>query len=94
MASKASKASKKRHLTHKYGIDCGGPSASRCRIRQAPPAKFDKRSFRVITRGAQQITIGCPKGKWDAKRGKCKVGTRIQTVTYPLSDPHCKVCRR
>ena len=45
---------------------------------------FDKRSFRTITQpDGTEVTIGCPKGKFDAKRKRCKVGTRAQRVLKP-----------
>jgi hypothetical protein len=94
-----------RRTRHAKKIDCGGPSATRCRYRQEAPSKFDKRSLRVIKRGGAQITIGCPRGKWNPKQrwkdrrgkwhvGKCSVGTRAQTITYPLGSEKCSVCRR
>jgi len=48
-----------------------------CRVR--PKGQFDPRSFRTITlkRGVKAV-IGCPKGKFDPKRKKCRAGTRIQ----------------
>ena len=45
------------------------------------PKKFDPRSFRVIDiKPGVKATIGCPKGKWDDKKNRCKVGTRIQKL--------------
>lgn len=54
------------------------------RCQQAPKGDFDKRSFRTIIRGKNRIVIGCPKGKWSAKRNRCKVGTRAQTILKPI----------
>jgi len=40
---------------------------------------FDSRSFRTITLNeTTKATIGCPKGKWNPSKNKCKVGTKIQ----------------
>ena len=63
------------------------PYSSRSRFkhkRLESPSKFDKRSFRTITQpDGTEITIGCPKGKWDAKRKRCRVGTRAQRILKP-----------
>lgn len=76
----------------KQKVDC--PATGRyCRARKASPKKFAKGSFRTITRGKVKIVIGCPKRKWNKKTGRCKVGTRAQTVLYPRSHPKCAPCR-
>ena len=55
------------------------------RCRQAPPSKFDPRSLRTIpTKSGVKLIIGCPVGKYDAKKGRCKVGTRLQSKLIPL----------
>ena len=57
----------------------------RCRIQS--PKQFDKRSFRTISTGDKKGTkliIGCPKGKYDAKKKRCKVGTRAQSKLIPI----------
>ena len=63
------------------------PYSSRSRFKHKrieSPSHFDKRSFRTIkTPSGDEITIGCPKGKYDAKRKRCKVGTRAQRVLKP-----------
>lgn len=53
--------------------------------RKESPKKFDKRSFRVKKSGKAKIVIGCPKGKFDPKKKRCKVGTRIQKIMYPAT---------
>jgi len=53
------------------------------RTRVKSPKKFDKRSFRTIDPGRPKHTllvIGCPRGKYDAKKKKCKVGTQVQAI--------------
>jgi len=47
--------------------------------RKKAPGYFDKRSFRVkhISKN-KMIVIGCPKGHWNNRKKRCKVGTRIQ----------------
>jgi len=56
-------------------------------LRVHSPKKFDKRSFRTknVIPGKMNIIVGCPKGKYDAKRGKCKVGTKIQAFRLKQS---------
>ncbi len=45
------------------------------------PARFDPRSFRTVTpRRGVRVTVGCPKGQYDARRKRCRVGTRVQRV--------------
>jgi len=51
------------------------------RERQFPPSRCDRRSFRTIKRGKVKIVICCPKGQW--RRGRCKVGTRAQSILKP-----------
>lgn len=56
-----------------------------CRI--APPELFTKKSFRTKTVDKKRdikITVACPKGKYDAKKEKCKVGMRAQKIMYPV----------
>ena len=48
--------------------------------RLVAPRAFDPRSFRTIRRGKARLTIGCPRGQWDAHRQRCKVGTRAQRI--------------
>ncbi len=55
--------------------------------RLEPPSHFDKRSFRTIVQSdGTEIVIGCPKGKYDAKTGRCKVGTRAQAIRKPKRE--------
>ncbi|MBA7623842.1 hypothetical protein ES703_31241 [subsurface metagenome] len=63
---------KKVHLTKRY---------KRTRIKD--PKKFDKRSLRIKDvgrKGFTKIIVGCPRGKYDSKRKRCKVGTQVQAV--------------
>ena len=55
------------------------------RCRQAPPSKFAKNSLRTIsTKTGVKLIIGCPVGKYDAKKKRCKVGTKLQSKLYPI----------
>lgn len=48
---------------------------SKCKQKLAPLAKADKRSIRWIKRGSTFLLVACPKGKFNAKTSRCKVGT-------------------
>lgn len=51
------------------------------RKRQANPKDFDKRSFRIKTINKKtKLVIACPKGKYNNKSNKCKVGTKVQSI--------------
>jgi hypothetical protein len=65
--------------------------AKYCRERQLSPGLFDPRSFRVIPLGksGKKGIIGCPKGHWSRKAKKCKVGTRLQSILYPVGGERC-----
>lgn len=58
------------------------------RERVASPKKFAKGSLRTITRGGKKIVVGCPKGKYDAKRKRCKVGMRAQSILHPMKKKY------
>ena len=60
------------------------PEGPRSRFRHErveSPRDFDPRSFRTIHSGGVELTIGCPAGEY--KRGRCRVGTRVQRVLKP-----------
>lgn len=62
----------KTHLTKNYK-----------RTRVKDPKKFDKRSFRtkdVGKPGHTKIIVACPKGKYDSKKKRCKVGMQTQAI--------------
>lgn len=55
------------------------------------PSHFDKRSFRTIVQdNGTEVIIGCPKGHYDAKTGRCRVGTRAQAIRTPKSEKRRK----
>lgn len=59
------------------------------RIRIRDPEEFDPRSLRTIDPGRKGFTkfiVGCPKGKYDPKLEKCKVGTKVQTRLESRKD--------
>jgi hypothetical protein len=56
--------------------------------RQAPARRFAKGSFRTITlskRKGVKAVVGCPKGAWNARRKRCRKGTRVVSVLRPKS---------
>lgn len=61
------------------------------RQRIKDPADFDSRSLRTIVREDEEgdthkIVVGCPKGKYDAKSGRCEVGTQAQAILHPIGE--------
>ncbi len=65
--------------------------AEYCPERIVSPSKFDSRSFRTVTSRAHKLTVGCPKGHWDAKRGVCKVPMELQRILHPTGEAKCPV---
>lgn len=50
-----------------------------------PKGKFDRRSFRTkILPQGRRLVVGCPKGKYNAKQQRCKVGTQAQKILKPI----------
>jgi len=71
-------------------------SGTFCESTKAPASSFDQRSFRWKKSGKSWILVGCPQGKWKArKKGKkkCAVGLRAHKV---LARAHgaCRVGKR
>ena len=72
-----------------------------CERELAPKSEFDSRSFRYKRSGRAWVLVGCPAGKYDAKKrwlrktrvweiGKCNVGTRSHKLLVPLGEKsHC-----
>lgn len=54
-----------------------------CKKKLAKKSSFDARSFRWIKRGRTKILIGCPRGKWNVKSERCRVGTRAYETLTP-----------
>jgi hypothetical protein len=64
-----------------------------CERTENPKSKFDGRSFRWKKSGRSWVLVGCPKGKWNAKKARCKVGTRAHKILARASA-RCRVGRR
>ncbi len=72
------------HESRKLGLNPRRPSRARyVHERLEPKGRFDPRSFRTVQSGEALVTVGCPKGQWDAKRRRCRVGTRAQRIMRP-----------
>ena len=62
-----------------------------CEEKLAAKSKFAKGSFRYKKSGKAWLIIGCPKGKWNAKAKRCKVGTRGHKLLAPTRGKSCPV---
>lgn len=52
-----------------------------CKKVVIPRGRFDRRSFRTVSPNRNtRITIGCPKGQYNPKSKRCRVGTRAQRI--------------
>lgn len=72
------------------GTDPRSKKAKFCSFRVRNPSMFDKKSFRTKKRGKNtRIVVGCPKGKYNRKTEKCKVGTRVQTILRRKVNGKC-----
>lgn len=63
--------------------------ATYCPEQVAPKGRFDRRSFRTVVSDGHRVTVGCPKGKWDPRRQRCKVGTQAQRILHPEGEATC-----
>lgn len=71
-------------------VGLANPRLSRKRYRHErlePKGRFDPRSFRTVRSGKALVTVGCPKGEYDPRRRRCKVGTRAQRIMRPKGNP-------
>ena len=56
------------------------------RCRKQNPKKFDKRSFRIKPVSKKtKIVLACPKGKYNAKKERCKGKLKLQSVLKKIS---------
>ena len=53
-----------------------------------------KRSYRWIQRGANWLLIGCPRGAWQPRRQRCRVGMKALKLLTPATGGRCKRGRR
>jgi hypothetical protein len=51
-----------------------------------PLEHFDERSIRSVKRDGHMVKVGCPKGEWDAKTKRCKVGTEAHSIWHPVEE--------
>jgi len=50
------------------------------RRRERSPRSCARGSFRTVKRGTARIVVCCPKGHWNRKARRCRVGTRAQSI--------------
>ncbi len=62
-----------------------------CERQERSRSSFAKASFRWVMRGKTRILIACPKGKWNARSKRCRVGTRAYKVLKPSRGRRCPV---
>lgn len=69
------------------------PLKKYCDERQQDPRKFDPRSFRTIKLGKKGKlgTVGCPKGEWQPRKKRCRVGMQLQRILIPEGQGRCRV---
>lgn len=48
---------------------------------------IDRRSVRSVGKGKKRVLVGCPKGKYSARRKRCKVGTRAAETARRKKNP-------
>lgn len=65
-----------------------------CERREAPKGRFDRRSFRWKKSGRAFVLVGCPRGEWNARAGRCKVGTRAYKILAPAPRGRCPTGRK
>ena len=64
-----------------------------CERSEKPRRSFDRRSFRWIKRGKAWLLIGCPRGSWKPRTGRCSVGTKAYKVLVP-SRGRCRLGKK
>lgn len=63
-----------------------------CRKRIRSPKQFDRRSFRVVKPNKNTfITTACPKGKYNPKTKRCKVGLKTQSIAKRKIGKKCPI---
>jgi hypothetical protein len=71
-----------------------------CERALSPKASFDRRSFRYKRSGRAWVLIGCPRGQWNARAERCRVGTRAYKLLTPApargrcASGQAKACKR
>ena len=84
-----------------FSLEEGQPKCKKvknfCHCRILAPSKFDPKSFRTVRpKKGVLITVGCPKGKFNRRTKKCRVGTKAQRIMYANSylKAHKRTCAR
>jgi hypothetical protein len=50
------------------------------RKRLRSPRSCSPGSFRTVKRGRTRIVVCCPRGKWNRRSRRCRVGTMAQSI--------------
>ena len=56
-----------------------------CEARLQPKAAFDARSFRWKVSGKAWVLVGCPRGQWQPRKGRCAVGLKAYALLRPAA---------
>ena len=70
-----------------------GPG-SFCEKTLTPRKQFDSESFRWKQSGKAWLLVGCPKGKWQPRKERCRVGTKAHKILVKKGYRHCAVGTR
>jgi hypothetical protein len=65
-----------------------------CEKSLAPRKQFDSDSFRWKQSGKAWLLVGCPKGKWQPRKERCRVGTKAHKILVKKGYRHCAVGTR
>lgn len=57
-----------------------------CEEKKASKAAFDPRSFRWKQSGTAWVLVGCPRGSWQARKARCKVGLKAYVLLKAAVD--------
>jgi len=64
-----------------------------CKKVVANKRRFDRRSFRWKRSGRAMVLVACPRGHWNNRSQRCRVGTRAQKVLVQ-SNGACHIGER
>ncbi len=62
-----------------------------CERTVKPKGAFDRRSFRYKQSGKSWLLIGCPKGKYQPRKGTCSVGTQAHKILARAGGGACRL---
>jgi hypothetical protein len=62
---------------------------NKCVKRYHRESFFAKGSLRTIKRGKVFLIVGCPKGKWNTKTKRCRIGTKAFELIKAAKKGRC-----